>query len=113
VAHAVPGHSIVSYDYALDPKGFCRYTFKPAARRAGFPELKLHELRHTFASLALEFDALTMYELSIAMGHSSYVITANVYSHLGRKDYSASRAKFTARMAANRAEPILLRATDR
>ena len=67
----VPGHSIVSYDHAFDPKGFDRYTFKPAARRAGFPELHLHELRHTFATLALESKAVDMHELSRAMGHAS------------------------------------------
>ncbi len=99
-----------SYDHALDPKGFYRYTFKPAARRAGFPDLKLHELRHTFATLALEFGALDMWELSKALGHSSFVITSETYAHLRRKDYSAHRARFSAFVAGAAAEPIPLRA---
>ncbi|MFD1575792.1 tyrosine-type recombinase/integrase [Agromyces cerinus subsp. nitratus] len=87
------------------PKGFYRYTFKPAARRAGFPELHLHELRHTFATLALESKALDMHELSRAMGHASYEIADRVYAHLRKKDYSSHRARFSAHVAAARATP--------
>lgn len=101
----VPGHSIVSYDYPFDPKGFYRYTFKPAARRAGFPELKLHELRHTFATLALE-TGMDMFELSRLMGHASYAVTDRVYAHLRRKDYSKQRAAFSAHMMSEQASLI-------
>lgn len=103
----VPGHSIISYDHAFDPKGFYRYTFKPAARRAGFPELHLHELRHTFATLALESKALDMHELSRAMGHASYEITDRVYAHLRKKDYSSHRARFSAHIAAAGTAPVV------
>jgi hypothetical protein len=44
VAGEGPGHSKLSYDHEFDPKGFYRYTFKPAAGRAGFRGLHVHEL---------------------------------------------------------------------
>jgi len=96
----VPGHARISYDYALDPKGFCRNDFKPACERAGLGDLVFHELRHTFATLALESSTLTMFELSRAMGHESEAITNRVYAHLRKKDYSAHRARFSAHVAA-------------
>lgn len=67
----VPGHNKRSYEHTFDPKGFYRYTFKPAATRAGLDGLHFHELRHTFATLALESRALDMHQLSRAMGHAS------------------------------------------
>jgi integrase len=89
------GHSLITFDRWFDPKGFYRYAFKPAARKLGWPDLKLHELRHTFATLALESNALDMFELSRAMGHSSQAITDRIYAHLRKKDYSAARTRFS------------------
>ncbi|WP_198159052.1 tyrosine-type recombinase/integrase [Microbacterium aurum] len=101
----VPGHRKVSYEYAFDPKGFYRYTFKPACDRAGLRGLHFHELRHTFATLALESGALDMHELSRAMGHASYAITDKVYAHLRPRDYSRHRAAFSAHIAAGTVAP--------
>ena len=99
----VPGHNQLSYDRPFDPKGFYRYTFKPACDRGGLSGLHFHELRHTFATLALESRALTMYELSVAMGHESEAVTNRVYAHLRKRDYSAHRAAFSAHIAASAA----------
>ncbi|MFF2633831.1 site-specific integrase [Microbacterium sp. NPDC058021] len=96
----VPGHNRLSYDREFDPKGFYRYTFKPACDRAGLGGLHFHELRHTFATLALESGALDMHELSRAMGHASYAITDKVYAHLRPRDYSRHRTAFSAHIAA-------------
>ena len=104
----IPGHARISYNYAFDPKGFSRNDFKPACVRAGLDGLVFHELRHTFATLALESRALTMYELSVAMGHESEAITNRVYAHLRKKDYSAHRAAFSAHVAAASAPPALV-----
>ncbi|WP_169564355.1 tyrosine-type recombinase/integrase [Microbacterium indicum] len=101
----VYGHNLLSYERAFDPKGFYRYTFKPAAERAGMKGLKFHELRHTFATLALESGALDMHELSRAMGHASYAITDKVYAHLRPRDYSRHRAAFSAHVAAAQTPP--------
>ncbi|WP_295786344.1 site-specific integrase [uncultured Microbacterium sp.] len=101
----VPGHRKISHEYALDPKGFYRYTFKPACDRAGLSGLHFHELRHTFATLALESGALDMHELSRALGHANYGITDKVYARLRPRDYSRHRAAFSGHIAAASGDP--------
>ncbi|MFD5276831.1 tyrosine-type recombinase/integrase [Pseudarthrobacter sp. NPDC058362] len=81
-------------DRACDPKGFYRYSFKPAAKALRMPTLKFHELRHTFASLMAGY-GLSMFELSRLMGHGSITVTDGVYAHLYKKDYSELRARIT------------------
>lgn len=96
----MPGHNKLSYDRAFAPKGFHRYTFKPAVTRARLDGVHFHELRHTFAALAPESRALDMHELSRAMGHTSYAITDKVYAHDRPRDFSAHRAAFSAHISA-------------
>lgn len=105
----VPGHNKISYERDFEPKGFYRYTFKPAATRAGLDGLHFHELRHTFATLAPESCPLDMYELSRAMGHASYAITDKVYAHVRPRDFSAHRAAFSAHNLAAGATPAPVR----
>lgn len=71
--------------------------------------LHFHELRHTFATLALESRALDMHELSRAMGHASYAITDKVYAHVRPRDFSAYRAAFSAHISAGTATIAPLR----
>jgi integrase len=59
-----------------------RKPFKDAVTRAGLPkELRLHDLRHTFASLFL-VDGGDIFKLSRILGHHSVVITERTYAHL-------------------------------
>lgn len=58
-----------------------------------------HELRHTFATLALESGALDMFELSRALGHADYKTIDRTYAHLRKQDYSAHRARFSQHIA--------------
>lgn len=45
-------------------------------------EVRIHDLRHSFAAWNLQGrDALSLYELSLAMGHSSIRVTEQ-YAHL-------------------------------
>ena len=106
----MPRHNVLSYDRDFDPKGFYRYTFKPACDRAGLAGLHFHELRHTFATLALESGQLSMFELSVAMGHESEAVTNKVYAHVRKRDYSAHRAAFSAHVAAGVAPVARVRA---
>jgi len=101
----VKGHQVLTFDRPFDPKGFYRYTFKPAARAIGIPDLKLHELRHTFATFVLESGAFDMFELSRLMGHASVGITDRIYAHLRKKDYSTQRARFSAFLVGSTATP--------
>jgi integrase len=54
--------------------------FQLALRRLGLPRRRFHDLRHTFATLALEagegLDAV-----SRALGHTSVATTADIYGH--------------------------------
>ena len=60
---------------------FYRSTFRPAARRAGFGNVRIHDLRHSFAALMLDNRA-SIYDVSEQMGHAGYRITLDVYAHL-------------------------------
>ncbi|SMO61038.1 Site-specific recombinase XerD [Balnearium lithotrophicum] len=56
------------------------HRLKEYFRKAGFPELRVHDLRHTFASLMVMsgVDLKTVQEL---LGHTSYK-TTEIYAHL-------------------------------
>ena len=65
-----------------------RKAFKGAAARAGFPkELRVHDLRHTFASLFL-VDGGDIFKLSRILGHHSVVVTERTYAHLKPTAYA-------------------------
>jgi len=51
------------------------------AKTKGFPAIKLHGLRHTFASLSHEYGA-SAFETQHALGHSSTAVTLGIYTHL-------------------------------
>lgn len=56
-------------------------TFRNLARQAGLPPIRLHELRHTSASLALAA-GVPMRVVSERLGHSTIGITQNLYTHV-------------------------------
>lgn len=45
------------------------------------PPLRLHDLRHTFASIANEL-GIGIYDTSKALGHSQIGTTTQIYTHL-------------------------------
>ena len=49
--------------------------------RAGCKRVRFHDLRHTFATMALEY-GMDVKTLSAAIGHTSAKTTLNVYSHI-------------------------------
>ena len=57
------------------------HQFADIVKRAGIEHLRFHELRHTFASLALMRGAKPKV-ISEALGHSSIAFTMDVYSHI-------------------------------
>jgi integrase len=62
--------------------------FKRAARRAGLdPAIRLHDLRHTYASHFIR-DGGDIFRLSRYLGHASVLITERIYAHLAPDDYS-------------------------
>lgn len=60
-----------------------RRVFDPAARRVGLtpPSLRVHDLRHTSASLAIAAGA-DVKKLQNQLGHSSATLTLDLYGHL-------------------------------
>ncbi|MGC1211981.1 MAG: site-specific integrase [Micromonospora sp.] len=56
-------------------------TFRKLTDQAGLPRLRFHDLRHTFASIALDAE-VPMPILSKVMGHSNSKITEGRYAHL-------------------------------
>lgn len=52
-------------------------------KAAGLPTLRLHDLRHMYASLLVN-DGRTLYEVQQILGHSSPVVTQR-YAHLSTR----------------------------
>lgn len=58
-----------------------RAAFRKVLKRAGLPNLRFHDLRHTAASLMLNF-GVPLIVVSKRLGHANPSITLNVYAHL-------------------------------
>jgi integrase len=70
----------------LHPERFSR-TFESEAARAGLPRIRLHDLRHTWATLALaagEHPKVVQERL----GHANVSITLDIYSHVTEGPHS-------------------------
>ena len=63
----------------LWPRSFSR-NFARHARAAGLPVIRLHDLRHTWATLALG-QGVHPKVVQERLGHASIAITLDVYSH--------------------------------
>ncbi len=75
-----------------------RKPFKRAVARAGLPkELRLHDLRHTFASLFL-VDGGDIFKLSRILRHHSVAITERTYAHLKPTAYAEDYSRVAFRM---------------
>jgi integrase len=65
----------------LHAENFRRDRWQPLLRRAGLPQIRFHDLRHTCASLLLLANVHPKV-VSERLGHASVEVTLNVYSHL-------------------------------
>jgi integrase len=64
-----------------DPKHFTREFYRCSARVPDLPRIRLHDLRHTWATLALE-RGIHPKVVSERLGHASIGITLDIYSHV-------------------------------
>jgi integrase len=88
---------------------FYRSTFRPACQSASLPNVRLHDLRHSFAAIMLQAGA-SIYEVSEQMGHAGYRITLDVYAHLiPREDDSHPLGPRSERVQRGAAEPVVAR----
>lgn len=63
----------------IHPDALSRW-FRDFANRAGFPNIKIHTLRHTYATLLIE-DGAPLALVSRQLGHAQTSTTANIYAH--------------------------------
>ncbi len=65
------------------PLGYRNATraFKATLGRAGLPEIRFHDLRHTAATLMLLAET-PLHVVSRRLGHASITLTANTYAHV-------------------------------
>jgi len=61
--------------------GYVTRAFREAVDRAGVPKIRLHDLRHTWASLALSA-GVNPKVVSERLGHATVAFTLDTYSHV-------------------------------
>jgi len=71
--------------------GLSRFTWArahlhPAMDRAGIPRARVHDLRHSFASMLVQ-GGVSLYEVQRVLGHSS-IETTQRYAHLAPDEYN-------------------------
>jgi integrase len=76
----VGGLHLVGGVKPVDPDAFNHY-LRRLAERAGLGRVRVHDLRHTWATLALS-RGIPLEVVSERLGHASPTITLNVYRHL-------------------------------
>ncbi len=85
-----------------------RKPFKLALDRLGYPkELRLHDLRHTFASLYL-VDGGDIFRLSRILGHNTVAITERTYAHLKPDAFESDYGRVAFRMPSEPGNVIAL-----
>jgi len=83
--------SPVKEDTPLSP-GVARRRLQQILERAGCKKVRFHDLRHTFATLALE-NGMDIKNLSAMLGHVSAATTLDIYTHITGEMQSEAAAK--------------------
>jgi integrase len=73
--------------------------------RAGLPDCRFHDLRHSCASLLLSF-GVRLKQIQEILGHSNFQITADVYSHLEKSELEDAMRKWDDILADSPAERV-------
>jgi integrase len=83
-------HGEATYQSRWEPEAFYRNVFKPALRAADLPQsVRFHDLRHTYASwLAANGERPSV--VAKLLGHTSAVVTLNVYTHCWPEDLAGA-----------------------
>ncbi len=64
----------------INPENLVKRSFKPLLKRAGLPEIRFHDLRHTCATLLLGRGVHPKLVQEL-LGHSTIAMTLDTYSH--------------------------------
>lgn len=85
----------------LRKENFIRRSFRPLLKRAGFPAIRFHDLRHGTATRLL-VQGVHPKVVQDRLGHSSITVTLDTYSHaipsLGRKAARPLRPRSVGRL---------------
>ena len=65
----------------LDRHNLTQRSFKPLLERAGLPEVRFHDLRHTCATILLSKGVHAKFVQEL-LGHATIAITLDTYSHV-------------------------------
>jgi integrase len=65
----------------INPDLFSDDWFNRHRRAAGLPEIRFHDLRHTYATLSLAA-GIPLKIVSQRLGHASIMVTADLYQHV-------------------------------
>ena len=76
----------------LQPTNDVTAVFTEHARTAGLPRIRLHDLRHTYATIALS-NGVPITVVSRRLGHATVSVTLDIYSHCMPTDDSDAAAK--------------------
>ncbi len=87
-------HGLVFCTTAGKPLGFrnvATCSFKPLLKKAGLPDIRFHDLRHTCATLLLSHGHYPKLVQEL-LGHASVALTLDRYSHVlpGMGDQTAA-----------------------
>jgi integrase len=64
----------------FNPENIVKRSFKPLLEKAGLPEIRFHDLRHTFATLLLGRGVHPKMVQEL-LGHATIAMTLDTYSH--------------------------------
>jgi integrase len=84
----------------IDPDGFSK-KFRQSVQNLGLPPIRLHDARHTHATLALQA-GIHVKVVSERLGHSSIALTLDTYSHAIPAMHEAAAEQIAALFASNR-----------
>lgn len=79
--------------YASEPMrpDYAKRKIKEFTAEHGLPDVTLHGLRHTFATMLNASGAFDIAEISAALRHSNISTTLNIYTHLFESETKSSR----------------------
>ena len=79
--------------YAAEPMrpDYAKRQIKEFTKEHGLPDVTLHGLRHTFASMLNASGEFDIAEISAALRHSNIGTTLNIYTHLFESETKSSR----------------------
>lgn len=89
------GPHTVDWSRPPDTGSFLRTYMRPALEHVGLPRMRLHDLRHTYASLMLAA-GFSAFEVSRWMGHASAATTTDICGHLIPVDRTEQISRFEA-----------------